>query len=81
MPKIDTAQLKPANDAVQAARGEMQDANDEIVHLERKHPLDVDKIRQVRDELDAARGRYMTALFGLSVIVDEQIKRAEQTTQ
>lgn len=80
MPKIDTAQLKPVNDAVQASRVAMQDANDEIAHLERKHPLDVDKIRLVKVELEAARGRYMTALFNLSVIVDEQIKRAEQTT-
>ncbi|WP_455921539.1 hypothetical protein [Pseudomonas putida] len=50
MPKIDTAPLKPVNDAVQAARGAMHDANNEIAHLERKHPLDADKISLIKDE-------------------------------
>ncbi|BCQ60781.1 hypothetical protein PBOI14_25310 [Pseudomonas sp. Boi14] len=76
MPMIDTAQLQPASDAVQAAVQAMSAANNEIAHLELETPRSAEKIRRLEAEKANARQRYELALIDLSDIVHEVLKQA-----
>lgn len=76
MPMIDTAQLQPASDAVQAAVQAMRAANNEIAHLELEPPRNAEKIRRLEAEKANARQRYELALIDLSDIVHEVLKQA-----
>lgn len=79
MPMIDTAEIKPASDAVQAAVAAYNDAGQAYATERNRHPNEAVALQRAFEAMSRIGKAYEDSKFALSHIVYQVVGKAERT--